>query len=109
MPAAKTQRWIARTRDQDRFDIPSQQERTSLSLGSRVKLLFLILGRDEDGDFIQCERMWVTVVEVNEKRYVGVLESLPAASDVLSPGDRIAFAPEHVATILMPSPQPPTA
>ena len=71
--------------DPDRFIIPSQYERASLVVGSRVKLFFLIPGRDDNGDYIQCERMWVTVIEVNDGYYVGTLESRPATSAVLAP------------------------
>jgi len=86
----------------DSFEIPSLLERTTLGVGSAVKLLFLILGHGEGGDYIQCERMWVTLVEVIDKHYVGTLESQPRTSDVLSPGDRITFGPEHVASTLIP-------
>jgi len=86
------------------FEIPSREERTGLREGARVKLLFLI--RDVSDGTEGCERMWVTIDRVTGATYEGILDSQPATTDVLQPGDRIAFGPEHVATILVPSSDP---
>src|SRR5919199_4736794 len=76
------------------FHIPTDEERSHLQPGDFVKLIFLFLLAGEDEQtHIQCERMWVTVEQVTETGYVGVLESLPATSDVLKPGDLIMFQP----------------
>src|SRR5262245_54888582 len=80
------------------FEIPSREERTELREGARVKWLFLI--READGT-VGCERMWVTIDRVTGATYEGVLESQPATTDVLRPGDRIGFGPEHVASIFV--------
>jgi hypothetical protein len=88
--------------DPDRFNIPSAEERSSLRVGSRVKLLFLLVVQGDGNAPIQCERMWVTVTEVSADAYVGSLDSLPATSAVLQPGDIVAFIPDHVAAILVP-------
>jgi hypothetical protein len=45
--------------------------------------------------------MWVTIDRVTGATYEGILESQPATTDVLQPGDRIAFGPEHVASIFV--------
>lgn len=83
------------------FEIPNDEERSHLQPGDFVKLIFLFVlpGEDEQHPYIQCERMWVTVEQVTETGYVGVLESLPATSDVLKPGDLIMFEPADVASI----------
>ena len=85
------------------FEIPSREERTELREGARVKLLFQI--READG-IVGCERMWVTLDRVTGATYEGVLESQPATTDVLRPGDRIAFGPEHVASVFVPASDP---
>jgi len=89
------------------FEIPGREERTELREGARVKLLFLI--READGT-VGCERMWVTLDRVTGATYEGILESQPATTPILRPGDRIAFGPEHVASIFVttsdsPNPQ----
>jgi hypothetical protein len=86
------------------FEIPSREERTELRQGARVKLLFLI--RDETDGMEGCERMWVTIDRVTGATYEGILESQPATTRALAPGDRIAFGPEHVAAILVPTNDP---
>lgn len=83
------------------FHIPSDEERSSLQIGDRVKLLFLFLAHDADGEYVQGERMWVTVVAKTEQGYEGQLEAKPVTSSVLKPGDAIPFTPDHVATILI--------
>jgi hypothetical protein len=85
----------------DRFQIPSEEERSNLQPGDMVQMVFLLLGQDETGSYIQGERMWVTVQKVTTTSYTGVLESLPVTSDVLHPGDTVQFGPEHVASILI--------
>ena len=69
----------------NKFEIPSEEERTSLQPSDMVKLLFLFLTNDEAEPIIQCERMWVTVQEIAETNYVGMLESPPVSSDVFDP------------------------
>lgn len=81
------------------FHIPPLEERTSLQVGSRAKLLFLLLGHDETGPFIQCERMWVVVTQRKGQGYVGMLKSQPVTSDVLKPGDLVEFEAEHIASL----------
>jgi hypothetical protein len=86
----------------DSFQIPSREERTGLRVGDMVKLLFLFLNRQDDGSpIIDCERMWVTVLEVAGGRYTGQLESLPYTSKALAPLDTIHFGPEHVAAVFV--------
>jgi hypothetical protein len=83
------------------FHIPPEQERANLPVGAMAQLLFLIAGEDEDGSYIQCEKMWVTVRRVTNTGYVGMLESMPLTSEVLKPEDEVAFAAEHVASVLV--------
>jgi len=90
----------------EKFQIPSFAERNGVEVGSRVKLLVLLLGRDDSGPFIQCERLWVTVEEASAPGYIGRLESLPVTSDVLQPGAMIAFGPHHIAAVLVRTTDP---
>jgi hypothetical protein len=89
-----------------KFHIPSRQERASLQVGARVKLVFLLRTQWKGEPIIHGERMWCTIREVLGERYVGMLDSDPATSQVLKPGDRIEFGPEHVATVLIPRTDP---
>lgn len=88
------------------FHIPSAEERSHVQIGDRVKPLCVLLAHDADGEYVQGERLWVTVVEAREQSYVGQLESQPVTSTVLQPGDRIEFTPDHVATILIRTSDP---
>jgi hypothetical protein len=90
----------------DTYHIPSRQERSSLRIGNRVKLVFLFLTQRKGQEIIQGERMWCTIVEVNDGRYVGTLDNCPVTSEVVQPGDRIEFGPEHIATVLIPRTDP---
>jgi hypothetical protein len=67
------------------FHIPSEEQRTNLRVGDRVKLIFLFPCEDEEEAFpvVQGERMWVTVREVGRTEYQGELETAPTISDVL--------------------------
>jgi hypothetical protein len=85
----------------DRYRIPPREERANLQVGALVKLIFLLKTEEEGEEVIQGERMWCTIREVVGSRFVGALESLPVTSDVLQPGDRIEFGPEHVASVLI--------
>jgi len=93
-------------RHPDRFQIPSRQERASLQVGARVKLVFLLRTERKGQPIIQGERMWCTIREVVAGRYVATLDSDPATSQVLKPGDRVEFGPEHVASVLIPRTDP---
>jgi hypothetical protein len=88
-------------RHPDKFHIPSLEERTSLQVGARVKLVFLLLTQRKGQRIIQGERMWCTIREVSAGRYIGTLDSDPATSRALKPGDRIEFGPEHIAATLI--------
>ena len=88
------------------FEIPSRQERTSLGVGARVKLLFLFMNEEGGKPIIDCERMWVTISSVDAGGYTGTLESLPATSAVIGPGQQVSFGPEHVASISVPRTDP---
>ena len=93
-------------RHSDTFSIPSREERTTLRVGARVKLVFLLRGTPHGQTVTHSERMWVTVEKVQGGRYVGILDSDPATSQALQPGDRIEFGPEHVAGVLIPVTDP---
>jgi hypothetical protein len=86
------------------FHIASEAERKGLKPGDLVKLIFLFLDHDEEGEFVQGERMHVRVRETTAEGYVGVLEDAPAATTLLQRGSPIAFGAEHVATIYLKKP-----
>lgn len=90
------------------FSIPTAGERANLAVGSLVKLLFLILGRDETGSpYVQGERMWVVVEEVGDRpRYRGTLESRPRTAGAIQRGATVWFGPEHVAAVFIPRRDP---
>lgn len=85
------------------FHIPSRVARETLRLGSAAKLLFLLMNEEDGKPIVDCERMWVTVVSSENGGYRGRLESQPITSRVLSPGDIVAFGPEHIAGVRGPS------
>ena len=89
-----------------RFQIPSRAERSALTEGQMVKLLFLFLNQDAGKPILECERMWVTITSVSSDGYVGRLESLPASSEVLRPGDLIEFRAEHVCSVFIKKDEP---
>jgi hypothetical protein len=89
-------------RSPDRFLIPSQEERSALSVGDRVKQLFLFLNQADDGSqIIDCERMWVAIQGKSGGRYDGELLSEPATSTAIVRGARISFGPEHIASVMV--------
>lgn len=68
----------------DSFQIPSRDERESLAIGRRVQLLFNFLNRDEHGEIIDCEKMWVTIDSIHGNSYVGCLDNMPATSNLVA-------------------------
>jgi hypothetical protein len=86
------------------FSIPRSDVRRSLSVGSRVKLLFG-LGA---GQPPSAERMWVEVVAVHGSRYLGRLDNEPVAIADLELGAEVSFGPEHVAAIWRETGDEPT-
>jgi hypothetical protein len=84
----------------DLYRIPPLAERSAIRAGDNVELLFLFRGCDQHGQFIQSERLLVSVLEADAGKYAGALISRPASSTLVQPGDRIAFEPRHIAGIL---------
>lgn len=84
------------------FHIPSRIERDGLAVGQMVQLLFLFLNTDPDGSkVIDCEKMWVTILRAESRRYWGRLESIPRTSVLVAPLDEIEFCPEHVGSVFI--------
>ena len=90
----------------DSFHIPSRDERVSLQEGQRVQLLFLMLVRGSIPEGIMCEKMWVTIDEVTQDGYRGTLDSMPASSNAIAPGDAVTFEPKHISCVLVPKSDP---
>ncbi|MCU8430884.1 DUF2314 domain-containing protein, partial [Vibrio vulnificus] len=82
----------------DTFWIPSSDARSSIKLGSIVKLIFNMLEPDsEEGASI--ERMWVEVKGLEKGLYVGTLDNDPYGNVLLKYGDDVVFGPEHIIDI----------
>jgi hypothetical protein len=88
------------------FKIPTRSERTNLKVGDFVKLIFLIALKDEEGNYLQGERIYVQVTEIVGEGYRGRLTDKPVSSDTPALNATITFGPEHVATRLMREPSP---
>lgn len=58
-----------------------------------VKLIFVSKNEEEDG--FNGERMWVEIIERNEKKFVGELSNEPYRLD-LKIGDKISFGIENI-------------
>src|ERR1041385_3827721 len=56
---------------------PSREELSVIKVGDLVKVVFRILGEDENGAYTQDERMWVKVQERTEQGYIGTLSNDP--------------------------------
>ncbi|MEL7110248.1 MAG: hypothetical protein AAGL99_13365 [Pseudomonadota bacterium] len=87
------------------FQIPSFEERSSLSRGMAAKLLFDI-ATTEDGKLRDrgVDRMWVIVTSVLDVGYQGVLDSDPGTADglALAKGDLVFFRAEHISGVDRP-------
>ena len=64
-----------------------------LKIGDLVKLIFVSKNEEEDG--FNGERMWVEIIERNEKKFVGELSNEPYRLD-LKIGDKISFGIENI-------------
>ena len=82
----------------DTFPIPPLAMRTSLQRGDLAKLLFDIVTHEEEGPVWCVERMWVRVLRVNKRGYVGKLANVPVYGDpdVLTHGSLVEFEPHHI-------------
>lgn len=65
---------------------PSRKDIVRSPRGAMVKILFLIAGDDESGDFIQGERMWVSVARKTEDGVFGHVDSEPVTKGPLVRG-----------------------
>lgn len=87
------------------FEIPRREVRYALRVGDLVKLLF------KDSETGIGERMWVEVTSVGTMDlatgrlpYAGILRNHPGEVDAKY-GDKVKFAPEHVASLDRPYPE----
>jgi hypothetical protein len=82
----------------DTFQIPPLATRNSLQRGDLAKLLFDIATHEEEGPAWCVERMWVRVLRVNKRGYVGTLANVPVSGDpaALTHGSLVEFEPHHV-------------
>jgi uncharacterized protein YegJ (DUF2314 family) len=80
------------------FELPSRKRRENLVKGDLVKLMFRIA--IDDQSFV--ERMWVQVVDVKAKQYVGSLDNDPYCTNEIRSGISVEFSAEHVIQIWVP-------
>jgi hypothetical protein len=91
---------IKHLRHPETFMIPLHDDVRGLKVGDVAKLLFLFMGQN---DPIDCERMWVTITQIENSDYRGRLESEPVRLRKLKLGMEIQFRQEHIASILYPA------
>lgn len=84
------------------FLIPSGVTRRSLARGDAAQILIDIETK-EDGTVIDrgVDRMWVIIISVSPRGYVGVLDSDPGYAEnlKLAKGDLIEFNASHICAI----------
>jgi hypothetical protein len=82
------------------FRIPPLEERSALSPGNLVKLIFRIRLRDGDMNVAEeVERMWVIVKGRHGHLYEGVLDNDPYCSAEIRSGMPVFFETRHVIAI----------
>lgn len=74
------------------FEIPSEQDKASLSTGNYAKLVF------EEGE--HGERMWVKITDINGDSFVGELNNDPSILATIEHGDKVEFNSKHIIGIL---------
>jgi len=79
------------------FFIPSLEERSTLTPGRGVRLMFM--RRAARPGEPRAERMWLEVEGVDDAGYTGVLKNQPVFIEELAPQNRVAFEPRHVMAI----------
>jgi uncharacterized protein YegJ (DUF2314 family) len=73
--------------------------RENLTPGDYVKLIFRFAAEEAEREDLECEWMWVRVIEAEDDgNYVGVLDNEPN-HDTARLGDAIHFHALHVAAI----------
>lgn len=78
---------------------PPADVRENLTTGDYVKLIFRFAAEAAERKDLECEWMWVRVIETEEDgNYVGVLDNQPN-HDAARLGDAMHFHPLHVAAI----------
>jgi hypothetical protein len=83
------------------FSMPPRDLRESLRAGDIVKLIFRIELRDRGTgeEYVEVERMWVSVTDRTGAGYRGELDNDPYCTTDLRSGERVLFEPRHVIQI----------
>lgn len=82
------------------FIIPTQAEIDHLSIGSQVRLFFVLNFEVPEG--CRAERMWVEIFEINQNSFQGYITNQPVYIKDLNIGDVVVFSRENIATIIIP-------
>jgi hypothetical protein len=82
------------------FWIPSDEEKARVTEGTLVKLMFHM--KDGWG-----ERMWVRIIKIGPKGFVGTLNNDPVGIPRLQYGDEIKFGPDEIIDINLDTALPP--
>lgn len=85
-------------RDPDTFKIPSRELRENLQAGDHAKLLFMFGGSKKIG--CTGEKMWVEIIQVGDNAYEGELRNEPSVIKGLKHGDKVAFMPMHIVSVI---------
>ena len=72
---------------------------SKLQAGDRVGLVFLFLGHDHHGPFLQNELVWLTVRTQFEGALLASVDAPPSHSALLRAGDVVSFELHHVAAL----------
>jgi len=83
------------------FYVPSPEVIARLRPGDMVKLIFRHDEDDESG-----EALWLRLSEVDSDEFIGLLDSTPAATPDLQPGDEIEFNVYHIIDTQLEDPVP---
>jgi hypothetical protein len=82
-----------------KFIKPTSEEISSLKIGEKVRLFFVL--DFETGDGCRAERMWVEISEIDGCNFKGNLANQPVYIKDISIGDIVEFSDDNIATVLV--------
>lgn len=80
------------------FYVPSEELLDVLKVGDCVRLLF-VNDIKKDINRLRAERMWVTIIQKNDDKFVGKLDNKPFEMKQLKLGDIIHFSKYHIMSV----------
>ena len=79
------------------FLIPSADEINKLQIGEQVQLIFILRKPMNNG--CRAERMWVTIAQIRDAQFTGVLDNKPCYLKSLRCGDCVQFSVYNISCI----------